>query len=483
MMNLVRQVRLMIFGVLAMVLVGSALTYTWTARETLRTQLQLRNDDGAMALAVALSQQRGDVELMRQVAAAQFDTGHYLVLGLLRADGSVFFEHAAPPRAARAPGWFARLLPVEVQPGVAPVSDGLRPIGSVQLSSQTAWATEVLWRGLLQMAGWLGVLGAVAAALAALAVRVWRRPIDDAVAQARALQDGQLVIATEAGVPELRRLTRSMNSLVQRLQAVFESQATQLNELRAQAHRDAVTGLLNRRQFIAQLGAALGGERHRGAGLLLVRLRRLDAMNQRIGHDATDRLLAALAQVLQSYPHKVKGALAGRLNGADFALFLPAPELAGETARSLLDALRAALARVDPSAELVIGGAELPLAVGSTDALSLADRALAQAESSGSFVAEILPAVVAQPGPVRGQQQWHADAQRCPAGRAYRAGRIRGARPGRRSAAPGLPGASAARGRRSARAGVALAGDGGALPPGGAGGPGGAGAGAAGGAA
>jgi len=406
MMTMVRQVWLTIFGMLVMVLIGTAIAHVWTTRESLRTQLQLRNDDGAQALGLALSGQRANIDAMQQLAVAQFDNGQTRVLRLLRADGSVFFERAAPPLAARVPDWFARLLPIEVKPGVAPLSDGGRPSGSVQFASQTTWATDALWSGLLQMAAWLCGLASVAAALLALAVRSWRRPIDAAVAQAKALQERRFVIAAESGVPELRELTRSMNALVQRLQALFESHATQLNELRAQAHLDSVTGLLNRRQFIAQLGTSLSGERHRGAGLLLIRLRRLEAMNRRIGHDATDRLLAALGQVLQSYPQKVKGALAGRLSGADFALYLPASGIAGETAGSLLDALRGALARVDPSAELIIGGTELPHAVAAADALSLADRALAQAESGGPFVAEILPAV-GQPGPVRSQQQWH----------------------------------------------------------------------------
>ncbi len=257
------------------------------------------------------------------------------------------------------------------------------------------------------MAGWLAGLGLLAAALAALAVRAWRRPLDAAVAQAQALEDGRFVLADEPHVPELRRLTRSMNSLVRRLQSVFENQAAQLNDLRTQAHLDPVTGLLNRRQFIAQLGSALAAEQHRGAGLLLVRLRQLEAMNRRIGHETTDRLLAAMAQVLQSYPRNVTGALAGRLNGADFALYLPAAGMAAETARSLRDALRAALVTVDHGAELVIGGAELLSGAAAAVALSNADRALAQAENAGPFALEILPAAAADV-PARGQQQWHA---------------------------------------------------------------------------
>ena len=207
-------------------------------------------------------------------------------------------------------------------------------------------------------------------------------------------------------MPELRRLTRSMNSLVRRLQAMFEDQAARLDELRVQAHADPLTGLMQRRRFVALLQAALGAEGQRGAGLLLVRLRDLDAMNRRIGHDAADRLLCALAQVLQSYPSHVKAAMAGRLNGTDFALYLPAAGMAEETGRSLLDALRAALATVDTEAQLAIGGAELPQPCTAQAALSLADTALAQAESAGSFALTVLPLHQGQPVP--GEREWQA---------------------------------------------------------------------------
>ena len=58
MMTLTRQVWLMLFGVLLFALIGSVATHTLMARQSLQTQLQVRNDDGAMMLALALSQQR-----------------------------------------------------------------------------------------------------------------------------------------------------------------------------------------------------------------------------------------------------------------------------------------------------------------------------------------------------------------------------------------------------------------------------------------
>jgi len=407
MMTLIRQVWLMLFGVLLFALLGSVATHTLVARQSLNVQLQVRNDDGAMMLALALSQQQGDIARMQLVAAAQFDTGHYRRLRLLREDGSVVFERELPERPSAAPRLFARLLPVNAQPGQAEVSDGWRPIGRLQLWSHADWALDALWSGVLRMVGWLAVLGSVAAVVAAWAVRAWRRPLDATVSQAQALEERRFVIADEPQVPELRRLTRSMNSLVRRLQAVFEQQAASLEEMRQQAHSDAVTGLPQRRHFLAQLDTALRAENHRGAGLLLVRLRHLEAMNRRIGHAATDRLLAALAQVLQSYPRHVQGALTGRLNGADFALFLPAAGMAEESARSLLQALRAALSTVDREADLAVGGTELPVPCNAAVALSMADGALAQAETAGAFALCMAPAN-ADDTPVRGEGEWQA---------------------------------------------------------------------------
>ena len=81
--------------------------------------------------------------------------------------------------------------------------------------------------------------------------------------------------------------------------------------------------------------------------------------------------------------------------------------MAEESARSLLEALRAALATVDREADLAVGGAELPLPSGAAAALALADGALAQAESAGAFAMCIAPP---QPSdaPMRGEGDWRA---------------------------------------------------------------------------
>lgn len=76
-MSLIRQIRLLLLATVLLAFAGSVLIATNSARDLLQTQLRLKNSDNAASLALALSQQKGDAELMGLVMSAQFDTGFY----------------------------------------------------------------------------------------------------------------------------------------------------------------------------------------------------------------------------------------------------------------------------------------------------------------------------------------------------------------------------------------------------------------------
>jgi diguanylate cyclase (GGDEF)-like protein len=190
------------------------------------------------------------------------------------------------------------------------------------------------------------------------------------------------VHSAAAWLPELRPLTDGIRALVSRQQALFDVQAEQLEALRRQAHSDPLTGLANRRHFLAMLDSVLGdGQQPAEAGLLLLRVRDLQGLNQRIGHAATDRALLAVAGSLQAYPNRIGRCFAGRLNGADFALLLPVGGMAQETALALTQAMRLPLLAIDPLARVHAGTVELDRPMTATQALALADAALARAEA------------------------------------------------------------------------------------------------------
>ncbi|HRI19048.1 MAG TPA: GGDEF domain-containing protein, partial [Burkholderiaceae bacterium] len=233
---------------------------------------------------------------------------------------------------------------------------------------------------------------ALLAALLALAMLArLRKLIEPALDQARVLALGRCVTAAEPAAPEMQVLTRAMNTMVNRLKAAVDLQVAQVEQLRQQAHLDPLTGLSNRRHFLARLDAALLREDGTAqCGLLLMRLRDLAESNRTLGHAATDRMIAALGQVLATYAERVPGCIPGRLNGADFALCLPVGGMAQETAQSLAQALRTVLPTIGPGVTAALGGVELQHGVAQADAMARADEALARAELRGPFAVEVL---------------------------------------------------------------------------------------------
>ena len=315
-MSLIRQIWLLLLGTVLLAFVGSVTVAVESARGYLQTQLRVKNADNATALAQALSQQHGDAELMALMMSAQFDTGFYSRIRFIANDGSVSFQRESSAGPTKAPGWFVELAPIVSEPGVAQVSDGWRALGRVELVSHAGYAHDELWRGSLWSALALAVVGLVACGIATLAVQRIRRPLDSAVEQAQALVRGEFVTVPEPGVPELRRVTQAMNTMVGRLRITFQAQSEQLEALRQQANCDRLTGLSNRAHFLSQMAVAL--QREDGAaegGMVLLRILDLAEVNRVLGHAATDRLITTVAQALRPYGERVKGCFIGRLNG------------------------------------------------------------------------------------------------------------------------------------------------------------------------
>ena len=388
-MSLIRQIWLLLLATLALAFAASVTVNVSSARDTLQTQLRLKNSDNATALALVLSQQKGQMELMELALAAQFDTGFYRRIRFIGADGKPLIQREAPATTLHAPAWFSTLVPIDSVPGVAQVSDGWRALGSIEVVSQSAYAHDELWAGSLGSAGALALVGVVAGLLAALGVARIRRPLDETVEQAASLQRGEYLTVAEPNVPELRRLTRAMNSMVGRLRVVFEAQASQVESLRKQAACDALTGLSNRSHFMAQLNAALHREDGNAAGgLVLLRVLNLADVNRTLGRESTDRLIAAIAQTLQTYVQRVDGAFVGRLNGSDFALGLPRGGVARETAQAVIDLLRAVLPSFGAHVGVAAGAVEMRHGAELAELMGSADLALARAESHGPFAVE-----------------------------------------------------------------------------------------------
>ncbi len=161
-----------------------------------------------------------------------------------------------------------------------------------------------------------------------------------------------------------------------------------------QAVTDELTGLANRRRFLAQLDTEVARSRRNGSPLAIV-LSDLDdfkQVNDKYGHEAGDKALTAFADILREAVRDVD--LPVRLGGEEFAVLLPDTDLAGGA--KLAERIRSTLAAAEIESDsdrirvtASFGVSCFPVAVAAEELLVDADRRLYDAKRRGKNRVEV----------------------------------------------------------------------------------------------
>lgn len=387
-MSLFRQIWLAVIASTVIAFAGSFLASMLTARHYLEQQLAIKNNDNAASLALSISQLEKDPITIELQVAAIFDSGQYAVVRLTDPNGRTMIEKTSPPLAGNVPDWFVRIFPIASAPGQAQISNGWNQFATIELISHSHFAYQELWRGAFKLLGWFAVAGALMGLLGMQLLRRIKRPLDAVVGQAQAISERRFITMPEPAIPELKSVAGAMNTMVDRLKAMFAEEAARLEHVRREANLDALTGLANRAYFMNQLASALSDDDAAPHGtLLMLRLADLAGINRRAGREAADDLLrrigGAFAGIVGAHPN----AAAARLNGADFALIVPSTQDAAPLAEKLLrllnDLVAAGLIDSERIGHIASGTYLHGQSAGSL--LSRVDTALAAAENQSGL--------------------------------------------------------------------------------------------------
>lgn len=391
-MSLFKQLLIAICLFLVVAFSGSFMVSLESSRAQYVNQLRSHAQDAATALALSLTPNIDDPAMVELMVSSIFDSGYYASIRVVDvATDKTLVERTGTPDAGSVPQWFVKLIGLEPAGGDAIVSRGWEQAARVEVVSHPMFALAKLWQSALGSLGWLLLCGAVSAVLGALLLRRQLKPLDYMVHQSHAIARREFLSLPELPrTPELRRVVQAMNQMVEKLKALFQEQAERSEKLRVESYQDNLTGLANRRYFEMQLNDRVSNPEQASSGyLLLLRVRDLAGLNQRLGGQRTDQLLKAVGEQLlrecARYPETQN--LVTRIRGGEFAVL--APGLVREEALQLAQGLEAALASLhatgatDVASVAAIGLAPFVHGDSPQAVLQLGDQALSQAESQG----------------------------------------------------------------------------------------------------
>lgn len=187
---------------------------------------------------------------------------------------------------------------------------------------------------------------------------------------------------SDGQVPALPEVGDVIHTLYAGVQRAANATRERLEDLHQAAHEDPLTGIANRRGFLAHM-EALPDDRRKGC-VAIIDIDYFKRVNDLLGHEEGDRVLAAFATRLSALVRRVD--VVARWGGEEFAIFFQ-DCIEDEACWSL--ARIASRMRSDPIGEVhdrpISFSAGLCRWTGSdlNDALKRADNALYQAKESG----------------------------------------------------------------------------------------------------
>lgn len=325
-MSLIKQLWLAIILILALASSGSFILSTLSSKQYLETQLQMKNNDNAVTLALSMTQLPKDPVTLDLLLSAQFDSGYYQYIALLDTNGKILSERVNKSKTTYAPKWFINAIPLHVNPGIADIQQGWAQFGTLKLESNTTFAYNELWDTTIQIALLVLLIGLVSCYLGGQLLKKILKPLDDVVEQAKAIGENRFVMINVPKTKEFKSVVNAMNTLSTRVKKTVTEESARLEELRFDNNFDHVTGLMNHDYFVTKVNASISHEEYFNEGVMVVtRILNIAEIDQKLGYKETNQLLKVIGDALQNLCEHNSALSASRLSGADFAVLSNQP--------------------------------------------------------------------------------------------------------------------------------------------------------------
>ncbi|MDX5631059.1 MULTISPECIES: cyclic di-GMP receptor LapD [unclassified Brenneria] len=340
-MSLYKQLLIAICLFVLIIFSGSFFVSLENSREQYNNQLRSHAQDAATALGLSLTPNIDDPAMVELMVSSIFDSGYFSSIRVRDLKTNrITLERMASPDVPDVPPWFVRLVNLHPGAGEAIVMRGWEQAAKVEVVSHPMFAVTRLWKSSSATLFWLLGCVTLGVLLGAVLLRRQLRPLDYIVEQSLAITRREFLSQPDLpSTPEFRRVAQAMNQMVSKLKTLFEEEAERSERLRQEAYQDAQTGLANRRAFDIQFQDKLADDETSPGFLIMIRIQDLAGMNQRLGGQRTDALLASIGQTIRDRQkqHANTESLSARIRGGEFALLCPG--LVEKEAIALIDEL------------------------------------------------------------------------------------------------------------------------------------------------
>lgn len=236
-----------------------------TAREFTANESYLNTKNNANMLALTLSRSTMDEDFMKASINAMFDGGYFESISLVRQDGTLVYEKREPLVIHGVPSFFITHIDLVIPEVEAKVMAGWNIFGTLKIKGHPGSSYIKLWETLKQLCLQFFILGMFVFVLSILGLRHLLGALETIKLQAEEISKNDFIINRDIPrTPELKKVVLAMNTMVKKVQSVYEHNLENLSKYQKLRYEDKITGLKNRAAFIKALAQVSGNDNIQG---------------------------------------------------------------------------------------------------------------------------------------------------------------------------------------------------------------------------
>ena len=335
-MTLFKQFTLILSLLLLSILTTVMVINFKAASDSLEERLYEDAQNTVSSLSLSLGSAHGDVSMMSAMINANFDSGNYEAITLVDVDGKELYKRIKEVHFTDVPDWFRELVVLEAPSVSANVSAGWSQVGILSVQSDVAYAYTQLYTISKNLLISFAVIALIGLVLLNLLLAVILKPLKKVQQQAEAVTRNEFIIQEQLPfTQEFRDVVVGINTMVQKVQAMFEKGNNELKRQKELEYIDPLTKLKNRKYLIDKLPQYLKIDaKHKSGIAMLISLSGVIQANEKLGHAQVDTLYKEIADLFAKYTTPSQDRIIARMNGTEFMLFLAGEEIE----KALLDA-------------------------------------------------------------------------------------------------------------------------------------------------
>ncbi len=348
-MSLLKQTQIMVTLLLIITLIIVLRISFNTAREFTANQSYVDTKNHANMLALTLNSRPKDEAFMKTSINAMFDGGYFESIVLIRQDGTMVYEKREKVAIHGVPSFFIHYLDLVTPEVEAKVMAGWNIFGTLKIKGHPGSSYKKLWETLKQLCLQFFILGIFVFIISLLGLHHLLGALKKIKHQAEKISKNEFIVNKNIPkIPELRKVVLAMNTMVLKVESIFEHHLESLSRYQKLKYKDKITGLHNRSSFVKQLQVFIEDESEKAQGhVVIIGMTGMEEIEAYGNRDFVHKIFRHMAKIFEKETQTVSNALISRFPRREFAAILPGTD-SGAVVKFVETTIRNFLSKIDP---------------------------------------------------------------------------------------------------------------------------------------